>query len=274
LGDVTTVLGDRLGNLAPRVGIVLGSGLAGLSDVVDGSVTIPYRDIPEMPDPTVPGHRGEFVAGMLEGVPVILQRGRLHLYEGHPPDAATLPVRLLAQLGIEALIVTNAAGGIHRDLRPPALMLIRDHINLTGRSPLVGPVREGERRFPDMSEAYDRPLRTLARRAAADAGLTLREGVYVGLLGPSFETPAEIRMLERLGADAVGMSTVLEVIQARACGIRVLGISTITNLAAGIGSEPLSHEDVLEAGRSIAKDLEVLVRGVIRGLKTGDGGRR
>lgn len=237
-----------------------------MADVVDGRVAIPYRDIPGMPDPTVPGHRGEFVAGILEGVPVVLQRGRLHLYEGHAPDVATLPIRLLAETGIEILILTNAAGGIHRDLRPPCLMLIRDHINLTGRSPLVGPVREGEQRFPDMTDAYDRPLRKLARQVAADTGLTLREGVYVGLLGPSFETPAEIRMLERLGADAVGMSTVLEAIAARARGLRVMGISTITNLAAGIGAAPLNHEDVLQAGRSIAKDLETLVRGVMGGL--------
>lgn len=261
-----TILRDRLGNLSPRVGIVLGSGLAGVAERVDGMVTVPYRDLPEMPEPTVPGHRGEFVAGTLEGVPVILQRGRLHLYEGQPPDVVTLPIRLMADAGIEVVIITNAAGGIHRDVRPPALLIISDQLNLTGRSPLIGRVREGEQRFPDMTEAYDRALRALARRAAADAGITLREGVYAGLHGPSFETPAEIRMLERLGADAVGMSTVLEVIAARARGIRVLGISTITNLAAGVGTQPLNHEEVLEAGRAIADDLETLIRGVLRGL--------
>jgi purine-nucleoside phosphorylase len=263
---VTTVLRDRLGDLSPRVGIVLGSGLAAVAERVDGMVTIPYRDIPEMPEPTVPGHRSEFVAGRLEGVPVILQRGRLHLYEGHAPDIVALPIRLMADAGIEVLIITNAAGGIQRDARPPALLLISDQLNLTGRSPLTGPVRDGEQRFPDMTTAYDRALRGLARRVAAAAGLMLREGVYVGLHGPSFETPAEIRMLERLGADAVGMSTVLEVIAARARGLRVLGISTITNLAAGVGTQPLNHEEVLEAGRVIANDLETLVRGVLRGL--------
>jgi purine-nucleoside phosphorylase len=205
------------------------------------------------------------VGGRLEGVPVILQRGRLHLYEGHAPETAVFPVRLMAALGIEVLVVTNAAGGIRPDMRPPALMLISDHLNLTGRSPLVGPVRDGEQRFPDMSAAYDPALRARAREVARAVGVTVHEGVYAGLLGPSFETPAEIRMLATLGAHAVGMSTVLEVIAARARGVRVLGISTITNLAAGITDQPLNHEEVLEAGRAVARDLEALVRGVVRG---------
>jgi purine-nucleoside phosphorylase len=256
----------RLGGLSPRVGIVLGSGLAGLADVVEGATAIPYGDVPGMPLPTVPGHRGEFVVGRLEGVPVILQRGRLHLYEGHAPETAVFPVRLMAGLGIGALIVTNAAGGIRPAMRPPALMLISDHVNLTGRSPLVGPAADGEQRFPDMSAAYDPALRALARAVARAAGVTLHEGVYAGLLGPSFETPAEIRMLATLGADAVGMSTVLEVIAARARGIRVLGISTITNLAAGIADRPLDHEEVLAAGRAVGRDLEALMRGVVRGM--------
>jgi purine-nucleoside phosphorylase len=247
------------------VGIVLGSGLAGLGEVLEGSTVIPYTEISGMPLPTVPGHRGEFVAGTLEGVPVILQRGRLHLYEGHAPETAVFPVRLMARLGIEILIVTNAAGGIRPAMKPPALMLIRDHLNLTGRSPLAGPVADGEQRFPDMSAAYDPALRALAREVAAAAGVTLHEGVYAGLLGPSFETPAEIRMLATLGADAVGMSTVLEVIAARACGVRVLGISTITNLAAGIGDRLLDHEEVLAAGRAVRRELETLIRGVLRG---------
>ena len=256
---------ERLGGLTPRVGVVLGSGLAGLADVVEGPSVIPYADIPGMPQPTVPGHRGEFVAGRLAGIPVILQRGRLHLYEGHSAETAVFPVRLMAALGIEVLVVTNAAGGIRPDVRPPALMLISDHLNLTGRSPLVGPVRDGEQRFPDMSAAYDPALRARAREVARAAGVTVHEGVYAGLLGPSFETPAEIRMLATLGAHAVGMSTVLEVIAARARGVRVLGISTITNLAAGITDQPLNHEEVLEAGRAVARDLEALVRGVVRG---------
>lgn len=266
LPEAVGVLRQRLGELKPRVGIVLGSGLGGLADVVERSVVISYRDIPGMPAPTVPGHRGEFVAGTLEGVPVILQRGRLHLYEGHAPEVAVLPVRVMAGLGSEVLIVTNAAGGIRRGVAPPALMLIADHLNLTGRSPLVGPLSAGEARFPDMSAAYDPALRALAAQVASSAGITLHEGVYAGLLGPSFETPAEIRMLATLGADAVGMSTVLEVIAARARGLRVLGISTITNPAAGIAGQPLHHEEVLEAGRAVARDLETLIRGVLRRL--------
>jgi purine-nucleoside phosphorylase len=240
--------------------------LAALADVVDRTRVVSFRDVPGMPEPTVPGHRGEFVAGLLEGVPVILQRGRLHLYEGHDPETAVRPVRLMAGLGIEVLIVTNAAGGIRPDVSPPALMLISDHLNLTGRSPLAGPVPDGEIRFPDMTAAYDPELRTSARRVATAAGIRLHEGVYAGLLGPSFETPAEIRMLGRMGADAVGMSTVLEVIAARARGLRVLGISTITNLAAGITGQPLDHAEVLAAGRAVARDLEALTRGVLREL--------
>jgi purine-nucleoside phosphorylase len=254
----------RIGDTEPKVGIVLGSGLAGVGDAVESPTHVPYADVPGMPQPTVPGHRGEFVAGTLEGVPVILARGRLHLYEGHPPDVAVLPVRLMAALGIEILIVTNAAGGIRQAMRPPTLMIITDHINLTGESPLRGPVAEGDERFPDMSAAYDPDLRALARHAARDHGVVLHQGVYAGLLGPSFETPAEIRMLATLGADAVGMSTVLEVIAARARRVRVLGISTITNLAAGVSSQALDHEEVLAAGKAVAKDLETLIRGVVR----------
>jgi purine-nucleoside phosphorylase len=261
-----SALRDRLPGFRPRVGIVLGSGLAGFADAVERTAVISYRDIPSMPEPTVPGHHGEFVVGTLEQVPVILQRGRLHLYEGHSPALVALPVRLMAGLGIQVLIVTNAAGGIDRSARPPSLMLITDQINLTGRSPLSGPVLDGEERFPDMSAAYDPVLRGLARRAGGAAGLILREGVYAGLVGPSFETPAEIRMLAGMGAHAVGMSTVLEVITARARGVRVLGISTITNQAAGISPTPLNHAEVLEAGRAVARDLETLIRGVVRAL--------
>jgi len=265
-GKAVARVREHLGDIQPRVGIVLGSGLAGLGDAVERPTVIPYADVPGMPQPTVPGHRGEFVAGRLEDVPVILQRGRLHLYEGHEPAAAVFPVRVMAALGIEALIVTNAAGGLRAEWPPPTLMLIADHLNLTGRSPLAGPVLDGEERFPDVSAAYDPPLRDATRAVAREAGITLHEGVYAGLLGPSFETPAEIRMLATLGADAVGMSTVLEVIAARARGVRVLGISTITNLAAGISDRPLDHREVLEAGQAVARDLETLVRGMIRGL--------
>jgi purine-nucleoside phosphorylase len=245
----------RLEGLKPRVGVVLGSGLAGLADVVDDATAIPYADVPGMPQPTVPGHRGEFVAGTLEDVPVILQRGRLHLYEGHDATMAVLPVRIMAALGVEVLIVTNAAGGIRPAMRPPALMLISDHLNLTGRSPLVGPAAEGEPRFPDMSAAYDPALRSLAREVARAAGVTLHEGVYAGLLGPSFETPAEIRMLAALGADAVGMSTVSEAICARQMGLRLAGVSCITNPAAGLSARPLDHREVIETGQKVKADF-------------------
>ncbi|HEY5658502.1 MAG TPA: purine-nucleoside phosphorylase [Myxococcota bacterium] len=257
---------ERLGDLEPRVAVVLGSGLGGLAEGVPRPVRIPYEDVPGFPTPQVAGHAGELVAGELEGVPVILQSGRFHLYEGHAPDTAALAVRAFAELGVEILIVTNAAGGLQPTFRIPTLMLIADHLNLMWRNPLIGPVVEGEERFPDMAVPYDRELRELARRVAREAGIRLEEGVYAGVLGPSYETPAEIEMLRRARADAVGMSTVPEVVAARARGVRVLGISSITNRAAGLSAEPLSHEEVLEAGRQLAADLEVVVRGVVRGL--------
>lgn len=255
-------LRTRLKGFGPRVVIVLGTGLGGLADQVEKRSVVPYREIPGFPETGVAGHRGELVLGELEGVRVLLQSGRFHLYEGHDPSTVVMPVRVFHQLGIDTLIVTNAAGGLRPTAHPPALMLIADHVNLTFQSPLAGPVVQGEARFPDMSEPYDRALRRLAREVATERGIALEEGVYVGLLGPSYETPAEIFMLQRFG-DAVGMSTVLEVIAARARGMRVLGLSTITNLAAGISPTALSHEEVLEAGRVVAQDLEKLVRGVL-----------
>src|SRR5437773_2095530 len=209
------------------------------------------------------GGIGELVGGTLEGVPVLVQSGRFHLYEGHAPDVAALPTRVFARLGATTLVVTNAAGGIRHTFRPPVLMLIADHINLMFKNPLVGPVAEGDERFPDMSDPYDPALRRLARDVARTERIPLEEGVYAGLLGPSFETPAEIRMLQRLGADAVGMSTVPEVIAARARGIRCLGFSSITNVAAGLSAHKLSHLEVLEAGKQVAGQLEQLIRGVL-----------
>ncbi|MEE8192206.1 MAG: purine-nucleoside phosphorylase [Gemmatimonadales bacterium] len=256
----------RLGDFRPRVAIVLGSGLGGLAEAVASPMSLPYGDIPGFAATTVVGHAGELVAGELNGVPVILQSGRLHLYEGHEPGAAALPVRVFAELGAEILIVTNAAGGIRSDLRPPTLMLIADHVNLMWRNPLVGPVEQGEERFPDMAQPYDAELREATRDVAREKGIRLAEGVYAGVLGPSYETPAEIRMLERIGVDAVGMSTVPEVLAARARGLRVLGISSITNLAAGFAAAPLSHEEVLAAGRGLSSQLESLVGGVLLGL--------
>ncbi len=260
------VVAKRLGKIKPRVAIVLGSGLAGVADAVCDPVRIPYKDIPGFPEPGAPGHRSELVGGTLETVPVLVQSGRFHLYEGHAPALAALPTRVFQTLGVKTLVVTNAAGGIRRSFRPPTLMLIADHINLMFRNPLVGPVEEGEERFPDMSDPYDPELRTLARQVAREERIPLEEGVYAALLGPSFESPAEIRMLERIGADAVGMSTAPEVIAARARGVRCLGFSSITNVAAGLSAQKLSHLEVLEAGKQVAGQLERLIRGVLKRL--------
>ncbi len=262
VGAAADFLRGRFKGFGPRVAIVLGTGLGGLAEQVERPVVVPYGEIPGFPETGVAGHRGELVLGQLEDVPVLLQSGRFHLYEGHDPGTVVLPTRVFHALGIETLIVTNAAGGLRPSFRPPVLMLIADHVNLMSRSFLAGPVVSPEERFPDMSEPYHRGLRRLARDVAQGQGIALEEGVYVGVLGPSYETPAEIRMLQRLG-DAVGMSTVPEVTVARARGMRVLGISTITNLAAGISPTPLSHEEVLKAGRAVAADLERLVRGVL-----------
>lgn len=264
--EATEVVAHRLGGLQPRVAIVLGSGLGPLADEVQSAMRIPHSAIPGFPEPGVEGHKGELVAGMLEGVPVIAQSGRFHLYEGLAPAVAALPVRVYAGLGVRTLILTNAAGGVRPTFQAGTLMLIADHINLMWRNPLVGPVEPGEERFPDMSDPYDRELRVLAREVAREQRIPLEEGVYVALLGPSFETPAEIRMLQRLGADAVGMSTVPEVIAARARGIRCLGFSAITNPAAGLSSAKIDHREALEVGRSVASQLGVLIKGVIRKL--------
>jgi purine-nucleoside phosphorylase len=261
------VVAERLGGFRPRVAIVLGSGLGALADAVDSAIRIPHPAIPGFPQPSVPGHKGELVAGLLEGVPVVVQSGRFHLYEGHPPAVVGLPVRVFAHLGVATLVVTNAAGGIRPTFRPGTLMLIADHINLMWRSPLAGPVQAGEERFPDMSAPYDAGLRGLARDVARERQIALEEGVYCGLLGPSYETPAEIGMLQRLGADAVGMSTVPEVIVARSHGLKCVGFSTITNVASGMGPAKLSHEDVLDVGRRVGADLGTLIRGVVRALE-------
>src|SRR5947199_8106719 len=262
----TDAVARRLDGLRPRVAIVLGSGLGSVADAVQSAIGIPYSAIPGFPEPGAPGHKGELVGGTLEGVPVVVQSGRFHLYEGHAPDVAALPTRVFAKLGVKTLIVTNAAGGIRPTFRSGTLMLIADHINLMFRNPLVGPVLEGEERFPDMSDPYDHELRTLAREAAREAHVALEEGVYVALLGPSYETPAEVRMLARLGADAVGMSTVPEVIAARALGIRCLGFSIVTNPASGLTAQPLSHQEVLAASAAAGTGLVTVVKGVLRRL--------
>ncbi len=260
------VVRERLGNRRPTVAIVLGSGLGGLADRIADPIRIGYGDIPGFHVPTVEGHRGELVVGTLGGKTVIGQSGRFHMYEGHSADEAALPVRVFRALGVETLVVTNAAGGIRRTFSAGTIMLISDHINLTGRSPLIGPVRPGETRFPDMTVAYDADLRTAARATAERLGIPLAEGVYVGLLGPTYETPSEVRMLERLGGDAVGMSTVAEVIAARAGGMRCLGFSTITNPGAGISPMPLSHAEVMEIAGRMGDRVGRLIEGVVAPL--------
>jgi purine-nucleoside phosphorylase len=243
---------------------VLGSGLGFLADEVVSAIPIPYSQIPGFPEPGVAGHKGELVAGTLEGVRVIVQAGRFHLYEGHSAAVAGLPARVFAELGIEVLIVTNAAGGVRRTFPGGTLMLIADHINLMWRNPLIGQPQPGEQRFPIMHEPYDAELRALARDVGRESGIPMEEGVYVGLLGPSYETPSEVRMLERLGADAVGMSTVPEVLVARSRGIRCLGFSIITNPGAGITGEALSHAEVLAVSERVARQLSVLLKGVLK----------
>ena len=257
------VIQRRLGGRQPAVAVVLGSGLGFFTQRIQNPVTIPYRDIPGFPEPTVIGHGGELVAGSLGGKEIIAQSGRFHLYEGHDPEVAALPVRTFAALGVKTLLLTNAAGGIRRTFAQGAVMLIADHVNLTFRNPLLGPVLPGDQRFPDMSEPYDSTLRSLARDVAREKRVGLDEGVYVQLLGPSFETPAEIRMLDRLGGDAVGMSTVIEVIAARARGLRCLGFSVVTNLASGISPTKLNHEEVMETAGRVTGELGALIEGII-----------
>jgi purine-nucleoside phosphorylase len=263
VGRATEAVRRLLGGRRPRVAIVLGSGLGRLADRVVDPLVIPYGDIPGFHVPTVQGHKGELVAGALGGVPVIMQSGRFHMYEGHPANVSVLPIRVFASLGADTLIVTNAAGGIRREFGPGTLMAISDHLNLTGRNPLEGEVLPDETRFPDMTVAYDAGLRQLAHRVALAQGTELAEGVYAALLGPTYETPAEVRMLARFGADAVGMSTAPETIVARARGMRVLGISTITNLAAGISHELMSHADVMKVADMVAGRLADLVAGIV-----------
>jgi purine-nucleoside phosphorylase len=261
-------------SVKPKVGLVLGSGLGTLAERIENADYIPYNEILRFPQSEVIGHRNRFVAGTLEGVPLLVMQGRIHYYEGYSMQAVTFPIRVMQRIGVKTLIVTNAAGGLNPAFSAGDLMLITDHINFMGMAgihPLVGrnDPNLGER-FPDMSDAYDPQLCQLARQAAQAQGVLLREGVYIGLSGPSFETPAEVRMLQRLGADAVGMSTVGEVTVARHGGIRVLGFSGITNMLVKSeqSGQAVSHEDVLSIGRDvIAPKLEKLVRAVLSALR-------
>ena len=256
----------------PRVALVLGSGLGSFADTLEGATRIPYDDIPGMPVSGVAGHAGRLVVGRAEGVPCVAMQGRVHLYEGHDPSEVVFGLRLMMRLGAKVVIVTNAAGGANPALEPGDLMLIEDHLNMTGRTPLLGPNDDAlGPRFPDMSEAYDPGLRRLARKVAGELGISLRGGVYAGLLGPSYETPAEIRMLQRLGADAVGMSTVLETVAARHAGARVLGISCITNKGAGLSAQLLDHAEVQEVADRVRDRFVSLLRGLLVALSKENG---
>jgi purine-nucleoside phosphorylase len=266
LDDAVRTIRERTG-LEPRVGLILGSGLGGLADEIEDGFEIPYADIPGWPVSTAVGHAGVLVLGAIDDVPVAMMRGRAHLYEGIPADRAVFGVRVLGRLGVRTLVVTNAAGGIDESYRPGQLVLISDHINLMGTSPLVGPNdHELGPRFPDMSDAYDPELRALARDAAVRLVLDVGEGVYAAWLGPQFETPAEIRFLRAIGGSLAGMSTVPEVIAARHMGIRCLGISVVTNMAAGVGEGKLAHDEVLAVGAEAQPRLTALLRELLPAL--------
>jgi purine-nucleoside phosphorylase len=256
-------VGARLRTETPVAAIILGSGLGGLADRLTDTVRVPFAEIPGFPSATVAGHAGLLLGGKLAGRPVLALAGRFHMYEGHAAALAAFPTRVLHALGARTLIVSNAAGGIRRSLNPGDLMLIRDHLNFMFRNPLLGPHGADEPRFPDMSAPYDARLGELARDVARENGIALSEGVYCGLLGPTYETPAEVRMLAFMGADAVGMSTVPEVIVARALGMRVLGVSCVTNMACGLTTQPITHAEVIETTARAAAAFERLITGVV-----------
>jgi purine-nucleoside phosphorylase len=255
----------------PRVALVLGSGLGSFADTLTDATKIPFADIPTMPVSRVVGHAGQLVVGKSEGLDVVAMQGRVHLYEGHPPNDVVFGLRLMIRMGASLVVITNAAGGANPSFSPGDLMLIEDHLNLTGQSALTGPNDEAMGvRFPDMSVAYDLLLRSLALEAASKGGFQLVRGVYAGNLGPAYETPAEVRMAQRLGADAVGMSTVLETMAARHMGARVLGISCITNKAAGLSPVPLDHAEVEETARAARSRFVALLRGVLAAIAAGE----
>jgi purine-nucleoside phosphorylase len=253
--------------LRPKIGVVLGSGLGGFADGLSSAIRVPYSQIPSFPRSTAIGHAGQMVIGNAGDIPVAVMQGRVHFYEGYSAEQVAFPMRVLGRMGIRSLIITNAAGAINTKYAQGALVVISDHINLQGQNPLVG--MNDERfgsRFPDMTQAYCKPYRELAFEAARRLGKTLHEGVYAGLLGPSYETPAEIRYLRAIGADLVGMSTIPEVIAARQMGIKVLAISCVTNMAAGILDQPLNHEEVLETAERVKGDFVGLLRAVLEDI--------
>ncbi len=265
--EAAAFLHSKLGPLAPKIGVVLGSGLGAVADAVSDPILVSYAEIPHFPQSTVEGHSGRIVAGLLGGVPIIAMQGRVHFYEGYTPQQVTFPMRVLGALGLRVVILTNAAGGIQQGYRIGQLLVLSDHINFLGFNPLVGPneprfaFRDGAGlRFFDMTEAYSKGLRALAQKAAEADGFTMDEGIYLAVPGPSFETPAEIRAFRTLGATLVGMSTVPETIVARHMGLEVLGISCVTNLAAGLGATQLSHQEVFEAGKQVEHRLAGLFK--------------
>lgn len=251
--------------VAPRLGLVLGSGLGGLADAVENATAIPFGDLPGFPVGSVAGHAGRLLLGTLEGTPVVVLQGRAHLYEGTQPSSVAVPVRTVRALGAETIVLTNAAGSINPAAGPGAIMALTDHINMTGLNPLAGPNDDAiGPRFVGLGDTYNIDLRAGLHAAAEAEGVTLHEGVYLAVLGPSFETPAEIRAFRTLGADAVGMSTVPEAIVARHCGLRVAAVSAITNLAEGLGVEPLTHEHTLKNAAIAAEDLQRVLRRFVR----------
>lgn len=253
-------------NFQPEIGLILGSGLGDIANDIEG-VRISYSDIPEFEASTVSGHAGQLVIGTLCGKKVIAMQGRFHFYEGHSMAKVVYPVQIMKKLGIDKLIVTNAAGGINTALVPGDLMIIEDHINMTGTNPLIGKNHDDlGARFPDMSQAYNRELIAIAEKTGEELGIELKKGVYMGLSGPTYETPAEVRMLRILGGDAVGMSTVPEVISASHMGVKVLGISCITNMASGILDQPLNHEEVIETTEKVKQDFIKLVKNIVEKL--------
>lgn len=248
----------------PRVGIILGSGLGGLAECLYQGEFIPYTDVPYLPPSTVEGHKGQFAFGFLNNYPVAIMQGRYHNYEGYSPQDLVRPVRILGKFGIELLIVTNAVGAINRNFEPGDFMLMTDHINFMGINPLQGPnIDELGPRFPDMTYVYDRELIKIGETVARGLSKNIKKGVYAGVAGPNYETPAEIRMLERMGADVVGMSTVPEALAARHMGLKVMGISCVTNMAAGILPEPLSHEEVVAIGTKVKRPFQKLIKGIL-----------
>ncbi|MDL2289473.1 purine-nucleoside phosphorylase [Clostridia bacterium OttesenSCG-928-F22] len=253
--------------IKPEVGVILGSGLGNYAEYIDSAQFISYSDVPGMPVSTVMGHKSHFVLGTVHGVPAIFMQGRFHCYEGYEPAEVVIPIRVMSLLGVKTLLVTNAAGGIHDDWEPGVLMNITDHINFAGYNPLRGPNLDWfGPRFPDMSQAYDLELQAVLEKSAQQSDIALKKGVYAMMPGPNFETPAEIRMLKTMGADAVGMSTVPEVIAARHCDMRVAGVSCITNYAAGISKSLLSHEEVFETATRVEKQFSQLLNGFFEGL--------